>query len=572
MPSTTPTSRSPSFRTRCCRSRWAIRSCAPASRQACARRSRRAGPRPGAGPDGRPLNERSGVVPCARDVGAGARACGVLLVLAALRGTGGRAGPGLARLDAHGSVEQVYATGAARRARCDCSAARGDSPRASGRLARRRRLPRASGRVRLPRARRRRALWPADGRERPVGAADAADLRPAAAGRGVRLSAHARRDDAGDRRPPARRPPPVPTRRSSSTPATATPTRPGPESGIATIANLLGFAVVDVNMRGTGCSGGSFDYFESLQSLDGYDVIETVARQPWVLGHRVGMMGISYGGISQLFVAATDPPHLAAIAPLSVIDNSATTLYPGGILNTGFAVAWARERAHDALAGFADGRPVVGVRADPAWRSDMPGEPGIAWRGAEHHRPGPGQPVLRAGGGRPAGSGDVRPPHPCPGVPRLPVDGRADGCSLRRSRPAFLRHPSPVVHLHQRRPQSTRWIRRRSPAGMTSWSCTSPIGCRGCRMSARAGAGGVCRGDRESRGSRFLRIPSSQSRRTPPRWPPSSGWRPVRVLFDNGRGRGGPGVRHTRRSSVRSRGSRCPAPRPARGIWEAAGR
>ena len=29
------------------------------------------------------------------------------------------------------------------------------------------------------------------------------------------------------------------------------------------------------------------------------------------------MMGISYGGISQLFVAATRPPHLAAIAPLS---------------------------------------------------------------------------------------------------------------------------------------------------------------------------------------------------------------------------------------------------------------
>ncbi|MGH2928776.1 MAG: CocE/NonD family hydrolase, partial [Solirubrobacteraceae bacterium] len=123
----------------------------------------------------------------------------------------------------------------------------------------------------------------------------------------------------------------------------------GPDSGIAPIANLLGFAVVDVNMRGTGCSGGSFDYFERLQSLDGYDAIETVARQPWVLHHRVGMLGISYGGISQLFVAATDPPHLAAITPLSVIDNTATTLYPGGILNTGFALAWGEQRARDAL-------------------------------------------------------------------------------------------------------------------------------------------------------------------------------------------------------------------------------
>jgi uncharacterized protein len=129
----------------------------------------------------------------------------------------------------------------------------------------------------------------------------------------------------------------------------------GPDSGIAQIANLLGFAVVDVNMRGTGCSGGAYDFFEPLQSLDGYDVIETVARQPWVLHHKVGMMGISFGGISQLFVGATNPPSLAAIAPLSVIDSTATTLYPGGVLNTGFAVSWGKERVHDAEPASATG-------------------------------------------------------------------------------------------------------------------------------------------------------------------------------------------------------------------------
>jgi predicted acyl esterase len=129
----------------------------------------------------------------------------------------------------------------------------------------------------------------------------------------------------------------------------------GGESSIAAIANLLGYAVVDVNMRGTGCSGGAFDYFEPLQGLDGYDVIETVARQPWVLHHKPGMMGISYGGISQLFTAETAPPSLAAIAPLSVIDNTATTLYPGGILNSGFALSWAKDRVHDALPATATG-------------------------------------------------------------------------------------------------------------------------------------------------------------------------------------------------------------------------
>ena len=129
----------------------------------------------------------------------------------------------------------------------------------------------------------------------------------------------------------------------------------GPQSGISILANLMGFTVVDVNMRGTGCSGGAFDFFEPLQTLDGYDVIETIARQPWVAGGKVGMMGISYGGISQLFTAATNPPSLAAISPLSVIDNTQTTLYPGGILNTGFALEWAKERIHDALPASPDG-------------------------------------------------------------------------------------------------------------------------------------------------------------------------------------------------------------------------
>ena len=150
--------------------------------------------------------------------------------------------------------------------------------------------------------------------------------------------------------------PPWPTLIEYSGYAYADPS--GPVNGIAILANIMGFAVVDVNMRGTGCSGGAFDYFEPLQNLDGYDVIQTIAHQSWVLHHKVGMMGISYGGISQLFTAQLDPPSLAAISPLSTIDATATTLYPGGILNTGFAVAWARQRQHDARpAGPHSGQP-----------------------------------------------------------------------------------------------------------------------------------------------------------------------------------------------------------------------
>ncbi|MAT04117.1 MAG: hypothetical protein CL424_03620 [Acidimicrobiaceae bacterium] len=127
-----------------------------------------------------------------------------------------------------------------------------------------------------------------------------------------------------------------------------TPSDPD-STGFPDLFNALGYAYVGVNMRGTGCSGGAFRYFEYAQSADGYDAIEVVAAQPWVRGDRVGMVGVSYPGISQLFVARTQPPSLAAITPFSVIADSYTsTLYPGGILNTGFAVPWSEARMADA--------------------------------------------------------------------------------------------------------------------------------------------------------------------------------------------------------------------------------
>jgi len=123
-----------------------------------------------------------------------------------------------------------------------------------------------------------------------------------------------------------------------------------PESTASSaLYNALGYSYVGVNMRGTGCSGGAFRFFEDKQLTDGYDAIEAIAAQPWVEHHKVGMVGISYPGITQLFVASTQPPSLASIAPFSVSDDLyRSTLYPGGILNTGFAVTWSSERAKEA--------------------------------------------------------------------------------------------------------------------------------------------------------------------------------------------------------------------------------
>jgi len=101
-----------------------------------------------------------------------------------------------------------------------------------------------------------------------------------------------------------------------------------------------GFAVIGVNVRGSGCSSGTFDVFEQRWAEDGYDVVEWVARQRWSDG-AVGMFGGSFPGITQLLVAAARPPHLRAIAPLSILGDVYRDIgFPGGIPNVVFPNAW----------------------------------------------------------------------------------------------------------------------------------------------------------------------------------------------------------------------------------------
>lgn len=123
------------------------------------------------------------------------------------------------------------------------------------------------------------------------------------------------------------------------------------------ITPLLGFATVSLQMRGTGCSGGAFDLFGLPSDYDGYDAVQIVGSQPWVLHHKVGLVGISYSGISQLFVAGTRPPDLAAIAPLSTTDDLYSTGFPGGIFNDGFAKSWIEQRVSDARPAPGGGQP-----------------------------------------------------------------------------------------------------------------------------------------------------------------------------------------------------------------------
>jgi len=101
-----------------------------------------------------------------------------------------------------------------------------------------------------------------------------------------------------------------------------------------------GYAFIGVSLRGTGCSGGVWDFFQPAEATDGYDVVEWIARQPWSDG-KVGMIGKSYPGITQLFVAEQRPPHLVAIAPGHTYgDIYRDVAFPGGIFNYSFAALW----------------------------------------------------------------------------------------------------------------------------------------------------------------------------------------------------------------------------------------
>ena len=123
------------------------------------------------------------------------------------------------------------------------------------------------------------------------------------------------------------------------------------------VAPLLGFATVSLQMRGTGCSGGAFDLFGLPTTYDGYDAVQIAAAQPWVAHHKVGLVGISFSGISQLFVAGTRPPGLAAVAPMSLTDDLYSTGFPGGMFNSGFAGSWLADRVSDAKPAPAGGQP-----------------------------------------------------------------------------------------------------------------------------------------------------------------------------------------------------------------------
>ena len=106
------------------------------------------------------------------------------------------------------------------------------------------------------------------------------------------------------------------------------------ESGVCPYVIKSGYAVLRVQPRGTGRSGGVAP--EEMSSRgereDCRAAIAWAAAQPWCNG-AVGMTGMSYFAISQLLVAATRPPALKAIFPYKAM----TDIYRHGFYKGGAA-------------------------------------------------------------------------------------------------------------------------------------------------------------------------------------------------------------------------------------------
>jgi putative CocE/NonD family hydrolase len=92
-----------------------------------------------------------------------------------------------------------------------------------------------------------------------------------------------------------------------------------------------GYAVLYVDCFGIGTSEGTpRPILSPGEVADGVAVVEWAAGQPWCTG-RVGMWGLSHGGMTTLAVAAQQPPHLKAIFPvMGWTDVERELVHPAG--------------------------------------------------------------------------------------------------------------------------------------------------------------------------------------------------------------------------------------------------
>jgi len=103
-----------------------------------------------------------------------------------------------------------------------------------------------------------------------------------------------------------------------------------------------GYAVVLVDVRGTGASFGTRPYpWTKDEIMDGSEIANWIVSQPWSSG-KVGAYGISYVGTTAELLASNNNPAVKAVIPrFSQFDCYTDIPFPGGLFNTWFIKQWA---------------------------------------------------------------------------------------------------------------------------------------------------------------------------------------------------------------------------------------
>ena len=109
-----------------------------------------------------------------------------------------------------------------------------------------------------------------------------------------------------------------------------------------------GYVVILQDVRGRYTSQGEWYPFRHEQG-DGFDTVEWVAALPFCDG-KVGMMGASYVGATQMLAAIARPPHLTAIAPNMTASNYHDGwTYQSGAFEQWFDQNWTSQIAQNTL-------------------------------------------------------------------------------------------------------------------------------------------------------------------------------------------------------------------------------
>jgi predicted acyl esterase len=101
-----------------------------------------------------------------------------------------------------------------------------------------------------------------------------------------------------------------------------------------------GYVYANMDVRGSGKSGGEFRLLDRNEQKDLYDVIEWLGHQPWSNG-KVGGIGQSYFCMAQWWMAIQKPPSLACIAAFDGMnDLYRASVYQGGMLGDFLGSYW----------------------------------------------------------------------------------------------------------------------------------------------------------------------------------------------------------------------------------------